>query len=39
MIQHLKVNIIFLLLNILHNLLLKIKDTSLNLFLEDYFAL
>lgn len=38
MIQHLKVNIISLLLNILHNLLLKIKDANLSLFL-DYFAL
>lgn len=39
MIQHLKVNIISLLLNVLHKLLLKIKDTILSLFLEDYFAL
>lgn len=37
MIQCLKVNIISLLLDILQNLLLKVKDASLSLFLEDCF--
>lgn len=39
MIQHLKLNMLSLLLNILNNLILKTKDTILGLFLEDYFAL